>query len=55
MAVAFDSKSISSTAGMPLIRIRDLKGGLVNRDAYDADYDPRSSFDAGDLPIGMDR
>lgn len=51
---AFDSKSFSSTAGTPLIRIRDLKGGSSTETRYDGEFDPKYLVHASDLLIGMD-
>jgi type I restriction enzyme, S subunit len=51
---AFDSKRFSSTAGKPLIRIRDLKGGISTEARYDGEYDSRYVVRSGDYLIGMD-
>ncbi len=51
---AFDSKRFSTSKGMPLIRIRDLKNGMTTEINYDGDYDDRFVVSAGDLLIGMD-
>lgn len=50
---AFDSKAFG-TAGMPLIRIRDLKAGVSTDTRYGAEFDPRYIVNAGDFLIGMD-
>ncbi len=51
---AFDSASFSPSDGMPLIRIRDLKGGRGTETRYAAEYDESYVVKAGDLLIGMD-
>ncbi len=51
---AFDSKSFSATEGMPLIRIRDLKGGASTETRYAGEFDESYIVRAGDLLIGMD-
>lgn len=51
---AFDSTRFSSTAGMPLIRIRDLRRGTATETRFDGNYDPKYLVHAGDLLIGMD-
>lgn len=51
---AFDAKKFNAEKGMPLIRIRDLKGGETTEARYDGEYDPDYIVNAGDLLIGMD-
>ena len=51
---AFDSNLFSTSTGTPLIRIRDLKGGLSTETRYSGDFDPKYLVRAGDLLIGMD-
>ena len=51
---AFDSKRFSSTNGIPLIRIRDLKNGKETETRYTGDYEDKYLVKAGDLMIGMD-
>ncbi len=51
---AFDSKAFSLSKGMPLIRIRDLKGGMKTETRFSGDYDKKYVVNAGDLLIGMD-
>jgi restriction endonuclease S subunit len=51
---AFDSRAFSSTIGVPLIRIRDLKNGMNTEARYRGPYDDRYLVNAGDLLIGMD-
>lgn len=50
---AFDSKLFGS-AGMPLIRIRDLKVGLTTETNFSGEFDPKYVVNAGDFLIGMD-
>lgn len=50
---AFDSKRFSPTAGVPLIRIRDLKTNDPSL-RYDGPFDGAYVIKAGDLLIGMD-
>jgi type I restriction enzyme S subunit len=51
---AFDSKAFDSSQGMPLIRIRDLKGGSKTEARFTGDYDNKYVVKTGDLLIGMD-
>lgn len=51
---AFDSDLFDSEKGMPLIRIRDLKGGESTVVRYKGTYDERFVVRSGDLLIGMD-
>lgn len=51
---AFDSKRFTSSVGIPLIRIRDLKDGTTTEACYDGPYDSRYLVRAGDLLVGMD-
>ena len=51
---AFDAKAFNSLEGMPLIRIRDLKGGAATETLYTGEYDKKYVVHAGDLLIGMD-
>lgn len=51
---AFNSKQFVSDAGMPLIRIRDLKGGITTETNFDGAFDERYRVRAGDFLIGMD-
>jgi type I restriction enzyme, S subunit len=51
---AFDSKSFSESKGVPLIRIRDLRGGQKTETKYDGPFDKRYEVKSGDLLIGMD-
>jgi len=51
---AFDSKAFSSSKGMPLIRIRDLKTGTETETRFSGDYEKKYVVNAGDLLIGMD-
>ena len=51
---AFSSKSFSSTDGVPLIRIRDLKNGSETETNFVGDYDSKYEVNGGDLLIGMD-
>ncbi|MCE7031436.1 restriction endonuclease subunit S [Lysobacter sp. GX 14042] len=51
---AFSSKKFSSSAGMPLIRIRDLKDSGKNATRFDGAFDEAYLVSDGDLLIGMD-
>lgn len=51
---AFDSKQFSESKGVPLIRIRDLKGGQKTETNYTGPFDKRYRVKASDLLIGMD-
>lgn len=51
---AFDSKAFSPNGEQPLIRIRDLKGGVTTETRYDGDFDRRYVVRKGDYLIGMD-
>ena len=51
---AFNSKAFSSSEGMPLIRIRDLKVGTETETRFTGSYDEKYVVKAGDLLIGMD-
>ena len=51
---AFNSKLFRTNAGVPLIRIRDLKGGNVTETRFSGAFDPTYLVNAGDLLIGMD-
>ena len=51
---AFDSKLFSSEGEMPLIRIRDIKKGVVTETRYTVEYDEKYVVKKGDLLIGMD-
>ena len=51
---AFNSKAFSSSEGMPLIRIRDLKVGTETETRFTDSYDEKYVVKAGDLLIGMD-
>ena len=50
----FDSKRFSPDDGMPLIRIRDLKGACSTEIRYNGPFDSRYIVKEGDLLIGMD-
>ena len=50
---AFDAKAFGA-AGLPLIRIRDLKAGVSTETRYDAEFDPKYVVQTGDFLIGMD-
>ena len=50
---AFDSARFSKTEGMPLLRIRDIKGESTEI-YYTGSYDHRYLVEPGDLVIGMD-
>lgn len=51
---AFDSKAFSPAGDMPLIRIRDLKGGTDTETYFTGEYEKKYVVKAGDLLIGMD-
>jgi type I restriction enzyme, S subunit len=51
---AFDSRRFNASEGMPLIRIRDLKSGIVTETRFAGYYDPKYVVRPGDLLIGMD-
>ena len=51
---AFKSKLFSNTAGMPLIRIRDLKNSRATETFYTGEYDSQYVVTNDDLLIGMD-
>ena len=51
---AFNSKAFNSSKGMPLIRIRDLKGGTETETRLNGEFDKKYVVRAGDLLIGMD-
>lgn len=51
---AFDSKLFSSADGTQLIRIRDLKNGLVTETKFSGSYDKKYEVKSGDFLIGMD-
>jgi type I restriction enzyme S subunit len=51
---AFDSKAFGPSEGVPLIRIRDLKGGKETETRFAGDYDTKYLVTRGDLLIGMD-
>jgi type I restriction enzyme S subunit len=51
---AFDAKAFTPREGMPLIRIRDLKGGTTTETRFPEAYDKKYLVSAGDLLIGMD-
>lgn len=51
---AFNSKQFAADVGMPLIRIRDLKGGMGTETNFDGEFDQRYRVRAGDFLIGMD-
>lgn len=51
---AFDAKEFTPSGGMPLIRIRDLKGGAETKTRFTGGYDKKYVVKAGDLLIGMD-
>jgi type I restriction enzyme S subunit len=51
---AFDSKLFTTDSGLPLIRIRDLKGGISTEARYSGDFDSRYIVRRGDLLVGMD-
>ncbi|MDD3813125.1 MAG: restriction endonuclease subunit S [Desulfocapsaceae bacterium] len=51
---AFASDRFSNDRGMPLIRIRDLKGGYGTVVRFDGEFDDNFVVKSGDLLIGMD-
>lgn len=51
---AFSSKQFSSTEGMPLVRIRSLKGGTEDETFFRGPFEEQYLVNAGDLLIGMD-
>jgi type I restriction enzyme, S subunit len=51
---AFDAKAFTPSEGMPLIRIRDLKGGTETETRFTGEYDKKYVVKSGDLLIGMD-
>lgn len=51
---AFSSKKFSSTSGVPLIRIRDLKDSGKKAVRFDGPFDEAYLVSDGDLLIGMD-
>jgi type I restriction enzyme S subunit len=51
---AFSSKQFSSTEGMPLVRIRSLKGGTEDETFFSGPFEEQYLVNAGDLLIGMD-
>lgn len=51
---AFDAKDFSLTGEVPLIRIRDLKGGKDTETKFTGNFDPKYLVNAGDFLIGMD-
>lgn len=51
---AFNSKQFVTGGGMPLVRIRDLRGGWSTETNFDGDFDERYRVRAGDFLIGMD-
>jgi hypothetical protein len=51
---AFASKRFTKQAGMPLIRIRDLKNSQKTESWYDGPFDNDFVVTAGDLLVGMD-
>ena len=51
---AFDSKKFVAGSGMPLVRIRDLRGGWSTETNFDGEFDERYRVRAGDFLIGMD-
>ncbi len=51
---AFDAKAFTPSEGMPLIRIRDLKGGAKTETRFTGGYDKKYVVKSGDLLIGMD-
>lgn len=50
---AFSSKQFGAD-GMPLIRIRDIKGGTQTQTFYSGEYDERYVVRSGEMLIGMD-
>jgi type I restriction enzyme S subunit len=51
---AFDAKKFSNDNGVPLIRIRDIKGGINTVTKFNGKYDKKYEVNAGDFLIGMD-
>jgi len=51
---AFKSTQFSTTKGVPLIRIRDLKNGTSTEVNFDGDFDSQYQVGRGDFLIGMD-
>ncbi|MDE8653729.1 restriction endonuclease subunit S [Novosphingobium album (ex Liu et al. 2023)] len=51
---AFNSRQFVTGGGMPLVRIRDLRGGWSTETNFDGDFDERYRVRAGDFLIGMD-
>ena len=51
---AFDSKFFSSNGKIGLIRIRDLKNGLITEARYEGPYEDDYLVSAGDYLVGMD-
>ena len=51
---AFDARAFSPTGDVPLIRIRDLKGGKDTETSFTGNYDPKYLVRAGDFLVGMD-
>lgn len=51
---AFDSDLFSENEGIPLIRIRDLKDGILTETKYKGSFDPSFIVKKGDYLIGMD-
>ena len=51
---AFASEKFSKNGGMPLIRIRDLKGGRETEVRFEGEFDEKFVVKSGDLLIGMD-
>lgn len=51
---AFSSKHFSTSDGLPLIRIRDIKNGLGTETKYTGTYDDSFLVNKGDYLIGMD-
>jgi type I restriction enzyme, S subunit len=51
---AFDATAFSTSKGVPLIRIRDLKGGTETETRFTGVYDRKYLVNSGDLLIGMD-
>lgn len=51
---AFNSKKFNPQDGMPLIRIRDLKNGLITKTYFTGEYEKKYIVHSGDFLIGMD-
>lgn len=51
---AFDSKLFNEEIGVQLIRIRDLKNGVITESKYSGEYDDKFLVYSGDFLIGMD-